>query len=76
MRNFATVLPFKLEHAWRMCDVQNTWGAYNLCGNDCQYYKRYSAGDGRTIIMIIIIMIIYLANSRTVYVGLAQARPN
>ena len=33
--------------------VLNTW-AYNLCGNDRQYYKRYSAGDGRTIMIMII----------------------
>ena len=23
------------------CDVWNTWGAHNVCGNDRQYYKRY-----------------------------------
>ena len=36
----------------------------------------YGAGSDRRTIYIYIYIYIWIANSRTVYVGLAQARPN
>ena len=59
----------KLAHAWCSDHVGSIQCA---CGNDRQYYKRYStsAEDIRTTKIYI------LTNGLLVYVGLVQARPN